>query len=501
MISSEGGHSDNTSSHSANMKSPEEPPIIPSTLFDLEALERDGQELEYHREISLVTLKRDASAIQPTPYFGIVNENNPIDTSSNVCYSTVALRKALRVVDSKGPLHLQNDHEATLAETKIPKSNKSDYVSVSTASTTCSISGESTYEDESDTEQDEEEVPITSSPPDALFIVQGAEFPCHTKMLLKESRPLLDILSRDGSLERKVKKRRTGSQNPAHDQDQRQDQTQLAWSSPSGITVVRLPNDINSSYFQVIMEYLYTKEIKLGIHDEQIGGENVEDAWLVDGENVLEGTRLVFDSDEETELSECFDDVFVSGDPIFTTRQDTPQSEDSLMNNLQGVFLLAEQFGCVSAKQAIEAKLYDECLFAFTAEELLKWADEHNCAFLKEKAMDKLIAVSLKKSEDQSGCKLSRASSSADWKRLQNELFLYEKEGCHKIHYNESPDNLESSNNANGGKFYYKVEYLRHRLSDMGLDSDGSRQSLEERLEPHLDSRSRSFLPTKLTRI
>jgi len=307
----------------------------------------------------------------------------------------------------------------------------SDSISVSSTSTTSSIlSGEgdgydSNDEDESESDTEkEEEVPTTSlPPPDALFVVQGADFPCHTHVLLKEAPPLYDILSRDGVLERKTKRQRTTSDSSAstsasnstlqlHETQQLQthQEQEQAWSSPSGITVARLSDGIDSNSFRVIMEYLYLGEIKLQMQEEdEIEGE-IEDPWLADGERMVDGNDLFAGCDSDAE--EFFGDDFSVME--FPTAAKPQEAEQSPMKFLQGVFVLAEQFGCVSLKQAIETKLYDEFLFAFTAEELHKWAEEHKCSLLKEKAREKLVATKLKK------CKRERKKN-----LIQDELLLY----------------------------------------------------------------------------
>ena len=85
-------------------------------------------------------------------------------------------------------------------------------------------------------------------------------------------------------------------------------------------------------------------------------------------------------------------------------------------------------------------------------------------------------------------------------KRLLEELFLYEREGYHEVRYNTHGSH-HVLNHKNKELYYWKVEYLRRRLSDLGLDVDGTREMLEERLKPHLDIKDRHLLPTKLTKL
>ena len=433
-----------------------EPPIIPSSLF---AIEPSGQPWQQIRDIGFVGRKRGASVTSPA-WFSCFPQGTNVDSSSynanananvigsiaTVSDSTKALREALAVLSKNSPaFHTLDCSDNINAKTTIvhdfvttqPQTRDSGSVTVSSASTGSStLSGEgdgdgddSNDEGESDTEN-EEEVPTASlPPPDALFVVQGADFPCHTQVLLKEALPLYDILSRDGVMERKTKKQRTTNESSTsaststsaptlqpHETQQlqfHQEQAQ-AWSSPSGITVARLSDGIDSDSFRVIMEYLYTGEIKMQTQEEdEIEGEN-EDPWLIDGERLVDGNDLFVECDSDAE--EFFgDDFSVMELPTAAKKE----AEQSPMKFLQGVFVLAEQFGCVSLKQAIENKLYDEFLFAFTAEELHKWAEEHKCGFLKEKAREKLVA-SKSKVRDENSCK-------REWKQnlTQDELLLY----------------------------------------------------------------------------
>merc|ERR1712127_543028 len=170
-----------------------------------------------------------------------------------------------------------------------------DAPSVATASTSSMRDDESDLE--IDQEEEQEEVLITSVPPDALFVVQGVDFPCHTALLSKEARPLLDILSRDGVLERKSKKQRTSSlcvENQPEGKEEEQ-----AWSSPSGITVARLPSDVDSDFFHVFMEFLYTKEIRLKLPEGYHEDDEVEDPWLMGNEDICDDEEEDVDEDEE----------------------------------------------------------------------------------------------------------------------------------------------------------------------------------------------------------
>lgn len=285
------------------------------------------------------------------------------------CTSTVeTIRQALAAMAKPQiPALADNIKPKPLKETtrKCP----SDARSVSTASTA------SIREEESDIDSDhDDDVPVTALPPDALFVIKGREFPCHTKLLSKAAPPLLDLLSRNGAIERRTKRQRTSSS--AVDENQGDNNAQ-PWSSPSGITVVRLSDDVHPNFFEALMEFLYMKEVRVKLPEDFHEDPQEDDPWLMGGEDLVDnefGWEEEDDDDEQHNLSvEC-------------------QSKASMspLQFLQGAFSLADRFGCSSFKTAIEHKIYDELLFSFTSKELYAWADENNCAFLKQKASEKL---------------------------------------------------------------------------------------------------------------
>jgi len=317
--------------------------------------------------VFLVGKKRDSPMFQSLPEFNTdAVDGKPTET----------IRKALSVLaNRKLPPHpsIVNQNDKKYETLKLC-SDASDASSVSTAPTSSESSISSVYE-ESDMETDQEsEVPITSLTPDALFIVQGREFPCHVKILLREARPLYDIIFRDGSLERKTKKQRSSSSQ----RDQPEGHQSQEWSSPSGITVVRLPNYVDSDHFEVLIEFLYTKEIRLKLPEGYQEDSEEEDPWLIDEEDI-------FDDDDDDDDDEHLIGLSSSKDMEgILTATSTP------LKFLQESFSFADRFGCTSLKTAIENKIYDEFLFSFTAIELFNWAEQNRCTYLKEKAKEKI---------------------------------------------------------------------------------------------------------------
>lgn len=328
--------------------------MIPSSLFNIRRREpRNGS------ATGLVGRKRGSAFLFNMPEFNIdTRDESPTET----------IRKALTVLSCTQVPFYPNKLDRKERE-EIDQTPHSDAVSVSTASTA------SMRDEESDIEIDnEEEIPITSLPPDALFIVQGREFPCHTRVLAKEARPLLDVLSTHGAIERKTKRRRTSSSS------QDQERTEEPWSTPSGITIARLSDDVQADFFEVLMEFLYTQEIRLKLPEGFHEDNDEEDPWLMGSEDVV-------DEFEEEEHEEFLPDLLPSSEDESIACTTTP------LKFLQGSFSIANLYGCASLKTAIENKIYDEFLFSFTAKELFTWADQNSCAFLKEKAMEKLPKV------------------------------------------------------------------------------------------------------------
>ena len=322
--------------------------MIPSSLFRLTQLQPDDE-----RAAPSVGQNIRGSFLLNLPDFNIENtDGSPAET----------IREELSVISkAKVPLLSNNLSRSGWG---CARKSPSDAFSVSTASTT------SLRDEESDIETEQEDgVPITSLPPDALFIVQGKEFPCHTKLLSQEAPPLIDILSRDGVLERKTKRQRTSS--PSRDESEGDHEPQL-WSSPSGITVARLSDGVSSDFFEVLMEFVYTKEIRLKLPEGFQEDDQEDDPWLMGND----------DKFEEEEGDDYTPDILPLEDE--RTESTTP------LKFLQESFSLANRFGCASLKSAIEYKIYDEFLFSFAATELIAWAEQHDCVFLKQKALEKL---------------------------------------------------------------------------------------------------------------
>ena len=307
-------------------------------------------------------------------------------------------------------------------------------------------------------EQDHEEIE-TFVPelelPDATFIVEGIDFPCHTKLLNKRCPLLHEIVAVHGVPRRLSKKQRRIIQ-PLTQLVQRP--TGVSQQLPSTTMVVELRN-VENRVFRALLEFLYTQHIPSELYWSTI-------------------------DDEES-------------------AQD--QTLYCAMRFLQKLLIAADRYDLVALKHEIEYRLYDEFLYSFTAAELFVWADSHSCAFLKEKAMDRICCCKqlMKKSDgDGSFWVEDFDSSNHGWtliresKRLLEELVLYARYASHESYSIDYDD--PAQHNKSNQLCYYKIEYLRFRLSELQLDVDGTRKMLEERLRPHLDASHCHFLPTKL---
>lgn len=229
---------------------------------------------------------------------------------------------------------------------------------------------------------------------------------------------------------------------------------------------------VDPKIFRALLEFLYTNELSDALY------------W----EDLDEELPLVSDDEDSDDLNDSR--------AKSKGREDSSGSIYDAMRFLKRLLIAADRFGVVPLKHEIEYKLYDEFLFSFTSAELYVWADSKSCAFLKEKAMDR-ICRKIGSVDDfvisKDGRRMLRES-----KRLLEELFVYASEGCHAVRYFKN-DGL-ALNHESEEHNYYKVEYLRMRLSALGLNIVGTREMLEGLLRPHLDMKHRHFLPTRLTK-
>ena len=299
--------------------------------------------------------------------------------------------------------------------------------------------------------------------PDVIIVVDGIDFPCHLKILTEQCPILRDIVSVHGIQQKLSKKQRLIAQNQKAIQKMKNGST---LSLPSTTTVVELRN-IEHKIFRALLEFLYTSELPSEFYWDD----------MVEIFPVLSKTEDPMDCDDPSGESQ--------EQPLYRA-----------MRFLQRLLIAADRYDMVSLKHEIERKLYDEFLYSFTSAEIFVWADSHFCAFLKEKAMDRICSKSGLVDDfiiSKDGWTMIRES-----KRLLEELVLYARYASHEVRCVKYDDESDFKRNQ---LYYYKVEYLRFRLSELGLDVDGTREMLEERLRPHLDTNHQHFLPTKLTKL
>ena len=201
-----------------------------------------------------------------------------------------------------------------------------------------------------DSNQDAEMKPLFQELPDVTFIVDGIDFPCHTKILNQHCPILRDIVSIHGVEQRLSKKQRI------FQKMMKQHRPTASMLTPSTTTAVELRN-VESKVFRALLEFLYT------------GGVPSELYWCCIEEN---------NNNDKEEEEPTGDD----------------QTLYASMRFLQRLLIVADQFDIVSLKHEVEYKLYDEFLYSFTAAELFVWADSHSCAFLKEKAGERTQVAS-----------------------------------------------------------------------------------------------------------
>jgi hypothetical protein len=241
---------------------------------------------------------------------------------------------------------------------------------------------------------------IMTSPPDAMFIVKGIEFPCHTQILTqRKCYKLLDLLAFDG-IESSIQQQNSNKkQKREHDP---QDETRRA------VTVVEIFYDrFDPDIFHAFMEFLYSNEIPNKNNNESYcsddNDQDQEEEEEEENSSLPCEVHFSYDDDVAKEDLDWDDDDDgdnheVSQDSQQQQQQQEEQEQEqhihslhSEMKFLQKLCEFAIQYDCIDCKLATEYRIYDEYLYVFTAHELYVWADKtNNCFFLKEMASKKI---------------------------------------------------------------------------------------------------------------
>lgn len=171
----------------------------------------------------------------------------------------------------------------------------------------------------------------------------------------------------------------------------------------------------------------------------------------------LDGAADVEIDDVDEELFKAllrfaYDDVF---EPPATT------------TGVRSLLQLADRFGCVQLKLHAETCLAEAGVSNNEAAEMLLFADGHSCPQLKELARDVLVSD------------LPAVMASEGWKRVAESPALLSE--C-MLHMHSEFSLKSGAAAAAPGPKSMKVTELRRALEARGLECDGSREMLEQRL-------------------
>jgi hypothetical protein len=176
---------------------------------------------------------------------------------------------------------------------------------------------------------------------------------------------------------------------------------------------------------------------------------------------------------------------------VYTVKR--PLLEDA--HTARKLLVAADRFCMTELKLYVESVLADKFVDETNAAELLLFADSHSCALLKETTMDVCV------SDPNSVMKTPGWALIEESDTILTEVFEHTHTGCRKYFYNNDDDDDDDNNNKNNNGEDKKedastkdsddkmdldrldVFSLRERLDEVGLDVDGSRETLIGRLE------------------
>lgn len=143
--------------------------------------------------------------------------------------------------------------------------------------------------------------------------------------------------------------------------------------------------------------------------------------------------------------------------------------EEILMAKASTLIRVADRFGCVGLKLAAEVKLVETGIDTNSAADLILFADANNCALLKEAAVDYFLVHTAEVMETEGYTRVQESCSTLS--ELLNAHVISKK--------------LSAPSDTIGEKDYKRmcVSQLLDKLDARGLDVDGSKEMLIERLE------------------
>ena len=180
-------------------------------------------------------------------------------------------------------------------------------------------------------------------------------------------------------------------------------------------------------------------------------------------------SSLCADADADIEISEVSPAVFK--EVLRFTYCDELSSPDvlSTADGARAVLKAADRFGVTRLKQLAEIELATRHLSVESAADLLLLADAHSCPQLKESATELFVS------------KAPEVMATAGWARLSKSADLLAELMAEGFSPNKRPRDDDGEGAADRVK-RMRVAELRKELADGGLDTDGARAQLEERL-------------------
>jgi BTB/POZ domain len=200
-----------------------------------------------------------------------------------------------------------------------------------------------------------------------------------------------------------------------------------------------------------------------------VGAKILLDLLLVEDKHDEEETRPTAMTTEIDEVSAATFQGILS---FVYTGAVMPKCFDSA-SNAKSLLQAADRFGITLLKLHTESVLVDKFLDEDSAAELLLLSDALSCALLKEHAMDLCLS------------KPTQVRACAAWAMVEDSPKLLSELLAQSIHVP-----LSSTDSANG-LHHLRVADLRDRLMEQGLDMDGSRKMLVDRLAQGNDKNDR----------